>query len=98
MKTLTAIMLVLFTMTVFAQTAPPTYLDSALKAIGLSGGTVASILVVFELILRAVPTAKPLSVLIPVQYAFAGFGAILSFLGDLTNKLIGVANNVQPPK
>jgi hypothetical protein len=90
--------LFMFCFTAFAQEvapAAPTYLDAALKAIGESSAIVAGLLMVFEFILRIVPTAKPLSLLVPAQYAFAGLGAIFTFLGGLVKQLIDVANRTK---
>jgi len=75
--------------------AQPTYLDGVLKAIGESSAIIAGLLMVFEFILRVVPSAKPLSLLVPAQYAFSGLGAIFTFLGGLVKQLIEVANRTK---
>ena len=77
--------------------APPTYLDGILKWITGASGIASSAVVVIELVLRLVPTAKPLSILVPVKYLFDGMVGILKFLSDLLGQLINSLNVVQPP-
>jgi len=75
--------------------AEPTYLDVVLKTLAESSAIVAGLLMVFEFILRVVPSAKPLSLLVPARYACNGLGAIFTFLGKLFGSLIEVANRTK---
>lgn len=81
---------------VVAVVAEPKFLDGILAALAGAGGIVSAIVIVAEVVLRMVPTAKPLSVLIPVQYVVIGLIKILEFVKDLVVKLIEVANKVKP--
>ncbi len=60
--------------------AVPTYLDSILAWLTTGGGMVVSAVSVLEVILRLIPSVKPLSFLIPAKYAVDGIAAILAFV------------------
>lgn len=77
----------------------PAFLDGILKAMdGISPAMVSGLLILAEVIFRMIPSAKPLSILVPVKYAMVGVAKILNFIGDMLQKLIDVANNVKPPQ
>lgn len=85
---------------VFAQAvavAPPTFLDGVLAWInGLSPTVLATVLgVVAEIGLRLYPSAKALSLLVPVKYVIAGLVGILNFVNGVLDTLISAANKVK---
>lgn len=104
MKGIFAMIAVLFTNTLaFAQAAAvavvaqPTYLDSVLAWIGNNATGVASVLGLLEVVLRVVPSQKPLSILVPVKYALSGLAVISGFLSDICDKLISSLNASSNP-
>jgi len=91
--------LVLIPMIAFGQDAvpAPTFLDGVIKFISeLSPSLIAGLLVVVEFILRATPSVKPLSILVPAKYACQGLAFILEWAAGLLDKLIIVAQNTKP--
>jgi|GEM_PF-4669539 len=60
--------------------ATPTYFDSTLTWLAANVAMIASGVGVIEVVLRLFPSLKPLSVLIPVQYALDGVAKILTFV------------------
>lgn len=91
----------LFAVQAFAQAAAPaapTFLDGVLAWInGLSPTVLATVLsVVAEIGLRLYPSAKAMSLLVPVKYLLSGLITILGFLVTVVNSLIAAANNVKP--
>lgn len=61
----------------------------------LPAATIASALMVLEVILRVIPTTAPASILVPVKKALDMVVYILSFLSDLLAQVVNVANNVK---
>lgn len=78
--------------------ADPKYLDSVLVFLASSGGIVAVGVIVFETALRVIPTAKPLSILIPVKYLVVGIKKISEWVDGVLDKLIEAANRVKEEK
>ncbi len=73
--------------------AQPTFFDKILAALKSSGGIVAGFLVLFEVVLKLIPTAKPLSILLPVKYVVDSLSAILFwFSNSLLIPMINLAN------
>lgn len=60
--------------------AVPTYLDSILAWLTTGLGMVVSAVSVLEVIMRLIPSVKPLTFLIPAKYAVDGVVAILAFV------------------
>lgn len=81
---------------VVQEVVQPTYLDKVLGFIGASGSVVAALIMMAEFLMRAFPSKKPLSLLIPAAYALHGISKIAGFLGMLADKMIEIANNVKP--
>ena len=78
--------------------AAPTFLDGILKFIeGLNPAIVSGTLVVLEALLRIVPSAKALSVLVPVKYGMDGVAKIFVWASGLLAIMIASMNNVTPP-
>jgi uncharacterized membrane protein (UPF0136 family) len=72
----------------------PTYLDAILAYLqNLSPAVVTGVLVLVEFALRAWPSAKPLSVLVPVRYGLSGVSVIASWAAAFVDKVIIVAQN-----
>lgn len=84
----------------FGQTpfAPPTFLDGILHWIAsLSPAMVSTVVgVLAEIALRLWPSAKALSLLVPVKYVLVGLTAIFAFLIGVLDSLITAANNTKP--
>lgn len=74
---------------------PPTTFDKILEAIKNSGGIVAGLLVLFEIVVRIFPSKSPLSILVPVKYFVDSFATILLWLSNLLVSLINIANKSQ---
>lgn len=99
--------LLLFIVSVFAidfafgqavAVAAPTYLDSILAWVAANPGMLASVVAVLEVVLRLVPSANAMSILVPVQYAVSGIAKILVALSDsVLAPIIQNANNVSAP-
>ena len=78
--------------------AEPTYLDGVLKFLqNLSPAVVTAVVAGLEFLLRAFPTSKALSLLIPVRYAVKSLGAILTVLAGFLDQIVQAANNVKAP-
>lgn len=78
-----------------AAVAAPTYLDSVLAWVAANPGMLASVVAVLEVVLRLVPSANAMSILVPVQYAVSGIAKILAALSDsVLAPIIQNANNV----
>jgi hypothetical protein len=79
------------------EVAEPNYLDKILAALAASGGLLGGLMIVFEMLMRAFPSKKPLSLLIPARYALSGLATIMKFLADVCDKLINIAQNAPKP-
>ena len=90
---------ILFASDAFAQAAaavaPPTFLDSVLAWIAQPQPLMATALIVIEFGVRLIPSAKPLSILIPAQYVVKGISAMAAWLdAQVLSPLIANFNNV----
>lgn len=70
----------------------PKYFDKLIELLKSSAALVAGLVVAFEVALRAFPTVKPLSLLVPLKYAVDSLLYILGWLSNLLVSLINVAN------
>ena len=74
----------------------PTVLDGVLEKLEAAGGLIAGLLILLEIALRALPTKKALSVLVPVQYFVDKIAALLLWLSKAILKpLIEAANRTK---
>lgn len=73
----------------------PETLDPLLAFLMGAGGLVSALIILFEMFLRAFPKKNPKSLLVPVRYFCVSLAKILTFVGELCDKLIVVANNVK---
>lgn len=64
------------------------FLDKVLEFLLSAEGASATIAVVFEFVLRLVPSQKPLSVLYLVAKIFSKVGEIMSFIGKFLDKIL----------
>lgn len=78
--------------------ADPTWFDKVLAALAASGGLLAGLALIFEIVLRIFPSKKPLSVLIPVRYACVSLAAIFTLIGNFATTLINTAQNAEQKK
>lgn len=85
-----------------AVVAPPTFLDGVLSFITAHPAASVSTIVSFiaELVMRFYPSAKALSLLVPVVYVVDGIVSILGWVSALLKLMITSAQNVvvTPPK
>lgn len=80
-----------------AEVAQPSYLDKLMAMLAGAGGLVGGLVIVFEMLMRAFPSKKPLSLLIPARYFCNAMSVILKFVADVMDKLINVAQNAPKP-
>jgi hypothetical protein len=64
------------------------FLDKALNFLLSAEGSAATVAVVFEFVLRLIPSAKPLSVLYLVAKIVSKVGEILVFVGKFLDKIL----------
>jgi hypothetical protein len=64
------------------------FLDKALNFLLSAEGSAATIAVVFEFVLRLVPSQKPLSVMYIIAKVVSKVGEILVFIGKLLDKIL----------
>jgi hypothetical protein len=73
--------------------AAPTYGDAIMAWIKANPGMIASAVAVLEVLLRLVPTASSLSILVPVKYASDFLAFLLTTLSGVLALLIGSFQN-----
>jgi len=71
----------------------PAFFDKVLAALKSAGGIVSGFLILFEVVLKMLPTVKPLSILLPVKYVVDSLSAILFWVSNsLLIPMINLAN------
>lgn len=74
----------------------PTFLDAILAFIKSPPVYWSAIVAGLEMAMRMLPTAKAMSLLVPIQYALKGLSTIFAWFADVLDVVIGTANNVVP--